>query len=98
MHARQITQANIVRVLVAGFALVIILLAAAAFVAVRSIQSIQSSAASLVREQSVANRLLDEVQHQQAAIGDVFSMLARDPDTVDLDILKQLDQADQNIE
>jgi signal transduction histidine kinase len=98
MHARQITQANIVRVLVAGFALVIALLAAAAFVGVRSIQSIQSSAANLVQEQAVANRLLDEVQHQQAAIGDIFSVLARDPDSVDLDILKQLDQTDQNIE
>ena len=98
MHARQITQANIVRVLVAGFALVIALLAAAAFVGVRSIHSIQSSAASLVREQAVANRLLDEAQRQQVAIGDIFSVLARDPDSVDLDILKQLDQTDQNIE
>ena len=97
IHSRQITQASIVRVLVAGFALVIALLAAAAFVGLRSIQSIQSSAANLVREQAVANRLLDEAQHQQVAIGDIFSVLARDPDSVDLDILKQLDQTDQNI-
>lgn len=95
--SRQITQASIVRVLVAGFALVIALLAAAAFVGLRSIESIQSSAASLVREQAVANRLLDEVQRQQVAIGDIFSVLVRDPDSVDLDILKQLDETDQNI-
>src|SRR5438105_1781186 len=98
MHSRQITQSSIVRVLVAGFALVIALLAAAAFVGVRSIESIQSSAASLVREQAVANRLLDEVHRQQASIGDIFSVLARDPDSVDLDILEQLDQTDQNID
>jgi signal transduction histidine kinase len=97
MH-RPITQASILRVLVAGFGLVIALLAAAAFVGVRSVHSIQSSAASLVREQAVANRLLDEVRHQQTAIGDIFSVLARDPDTVDLDILKQLDQTDRNID
>jgi signal transduction histidine kinase len=98
MHARQITPATIVRVLVAGFALVIVLLAAAAFVSVRSIESIQSSAASLVREQAVANRLIDEVQRQQAAIHDIFSVLARDPDYIDLQILKQLDETDQNID
>ena len=98
MHARQITQESIVRVLAAGFALVIALLAAAAFVGLRSIESIRSSAASLVREQAVANRLLDEVQHQQVSIGDIFSVLARDPDSVDLDILKQIDQTDQNIQ
>jgi signal transduction histidine kinase len=98
MHSRQITHASIVRVLVAGFALVIALLAAAAFVGLRSIESIRSSAASLVREQAVANRLLDEVQRQQVSIGDIFSALARDPDSVDLDILKQLDETDQNID
>ena len=61
---RPITQASILQVLVAGFALVIVLLAAAAFVGLRSIESIQSSAGNLVREQAVANRLLDEVQRQ----------------------------------
>ena len=86
------------RVLVAGFALVIALLAAAAFVGLRSIQSIRASAASLAREQAVANRLLDEVQHQQISIGYIFSVLARDPDSVDLDILEQLDQTDRNID
>jgi signal transduction histidine kinase len=97
MH-RPITQASILQVLIAGFALVIALLAAAAFVGLRSIESIQSSAANLVNEQAVANRLLDEAQRQQVSISDIFSVLARDPDSVDLDILKQLDQTDQNID
>src|SRR6476661_6897989 len=97
MNARQITQGNIVRVLAGGFALVIVLLAAAAFVSVRNIESIQSGANSLVREQAVANRLLDEVQRQQVSIGEIFAVMARDPDSVDLDILKQLDQTDANI-
>ena len=99
MHSpRPITQGSIVRVLAAGFALVIALLAAAAFVGVHSIENIQSSVASLVREQAVANRLLDEVQRQQVSIGDIFAVMARDPDSVDLDILKQLDQTDGNID
>src|SRR5260370_24865150 len=98
MHFRQITQGSILGVLVAGFALVIALLAAAAFVGVRSIQSIQSSAANLVREQAVANRLLGEVRRQQTSIGEIFSVLARDPDYVDLNILDQLDETDRNID
>ena len=61
MFPRQITHRNIFRVLLAGFSLVILLLLAAATVGVRSIQSIQQNAANLVREQSVTNRLIDEL-------------------------------------
>ncbi len=98
MQHRQITQGNIVAVLVAGFTLVIGLLALAAFEGLRSIQSIQSSASSLVHEQAVANKLLDEAQRQQSSISAIFSVLARDPDYVDLNILDQLDQTDRNME
>jgi signal transduction histidine kinase len=98
MLPRQITLTRILSVLLAGFTLVILLLLAAAFVGVRSIQSIQANAESLVREQSLTNRLIDEVQRQQVSLSEIFSVMARDPDTVDLDILRQLDQTDQNIE
>lgn len=99
MRARQITPQNIFRVLAGGFALVIILLLAAAFVGVRSVQSIQQNAADLVREQSLTNRLIDELQSQQTSLSEVFSILARDPDSVDYDrIMAQLDEADRDID
>ena len=99
MLPRQITHQNIFRVLIAGFALVILLLLAAAIVGVRNIQSIQESAASLVREQAVTNRLIDELHSQQTSLSEVFSVLARDPDSVDYDrILSQLDEADRDID
>jgi two-component system sensor histidine kinase UhpB len=90
---------NISRVLAAGFACVIVLLVAAAFVGVRNIQSIQSNAARLVREQALANRLITQLQRQQSTLTEVFSVLARDPDSVDFDrIMTQLTEADSNID
>ncbi|HLK67197.1 MAG TPA: ATP-binding protein [Bryobacteraceae bacterium] len=99
MWPRQITHQNIFRVLIAGFSLVILLLVAAAIVGIRNIQSIRENAASLVREQSVTNRLIDELHSQQTSLSEVFSLLSRDPDSVDTDrILSQLDEADRDID
>jgi signal transduction histidine kinase len=99
MLPRQITHQNIFRVLIAGFSLVILLLVAAAVVGVRNIRAIQQNAASLVREQSVTNRLVDELQSQQTNLSEVYSVLARDPDSVDYDhLMSQLDDADRDID
>src|SRR5690348_6397289 len=98
MLPRRITHQNIYRILIGGFGLVILLLLAAAFVGIRNIQSVQESASSLVREQAVTNRLIDELQQQQRTLTEVFSILARDPDSVDYDhIMAQLDEADRDI-
>ena len=99
MSPRRITHQNIFRVLLAGFGLVIALLLAAALVGVRNIESIQQNAANLVREQAVTNRLIDELHRQQTSLSEVFSVLARDPDSVDYDrIMSQLDEADRDID
>ena len=98
MRPQQITHQNIFRVLIAGFGLVIALLLAAALVGIRNIQSIQENAASIVREQAVTNRLISELEQQQTNLLDVFSVLARDPDSVDYEhIMSQLAQADRDI-
>lgn len=98
MRPRQITHQNIFRVLIAGFGLVIALLLAAALVGIRNIQSIQENAASIVREQAVTNHLISELEQQQTNLLDVFSVLARDPDSVDYEhIMSQLAQADRDI-
>jgi len=95
----QITHRKILRVLSTGFGLVILLLLAAAFVGVQNIHSIQQNAADLLREQAVTNRLIDELHHQQTSLTDVFSILARDPDSVDYDaIMQQLDEAGRDID
>jgi signal transduction histidine kinase len=99
MLPRQITHKNIFRVMTVGFSLVILLLLAAAAVGIRNIRSIQQSANSLVRDQQVTNRLIGEMQTQQSSLTEVFSVLARDPDSVDYDgITQQLDLADKDID
>jgi len=98
MSPRQITHQNIFRVLIGGFTLVILLLVAAAIVGIRNIESIRQNAASLLGEQSVTNHLIDELHRQQTSLSEVFSVLARDPDSVDYDrIMSQLDEADRDI-
>lgn len=99
MLPHQITHKNIFRVLTFGFALVILLLLAAAAVGIRNIRSIQENATGLVRDQEVTNRLIGELHSQQTSLADVFSVLARDPDSVDYDgIMQQLGQADKDID
>ena len=52
-----------------------------------------------MREQSVTNRLIDELHSQQTSLSEVFSVLARDPDSVDYDqIMSQFDEADRDID
>lgn len=98
MAQEQITQRNIFRVLLGGLSLMILLLVAASVVGVRNIHSIQSNAADLVHEQALSNRLIGELQDQERSVSDVFSVLARDPESVDYDgIMSQLDQADRDI-
>jgi len=98
MPPKQITRPYIYRVLVAGFGLVILLLVAAAIVGIRNIQSIQAEAANLLKEQSLTNGLIDELHSQQTSLRDVFSVLARDPASVDSEqIMKQIEEADRDI-
>ena len=94
-----VTHGNIFRVLIAGFALVTGLLVAATLVGVQNIRLVQQSATSLVREQAVTNHLIDELHRQQTSLSEVFSVLARDPETVDEDaISSQLDEADRDVD
>jgi signal transduction histidine kinase len=94
----EITHRNILRVLLGGFSLVILLLVAASVVGVRNIQSIQRNAADLVREQALSNRLIGELEHQEHSVTEVFSVLARDPESVDYEgIMNQLEEADRDI-
>ncbi len=99
MARRQITHATIFRVLIAGFLLVGLLLVASALISVQAIRSIRSSVAGLVNEELVATRVLDDIEHEQAALSAVFLTLSRDPQAVDRQkVLSDLDQADQRMD
>src|SRR5262245_28724794 len=99
MPHQKITRQRIFRLLTAGFGLVILLLAAAAYLGLRNIRQIQATSQELLREESVSRHLLDELQKQQTNLTEVFSILARDPDSVDYyRIMGQLDQSDRDID
>jgi signal transduction histidine kinase len=99
MARRQITHATLFRVLIAGFMLVILLLAAAAFISVHAIGSIRASVAGLENEEQVATRVLDDIEHEEAALSVVFLKLSRDPEAVDRQkVLSDLDEADRRMD
>jgi len=99
MLPRQATHQNIYRLLIAGFSLVILMLLAAAIVGLRNIQSIQENASNLVHEQDTTRHLVDELRSREKSLAEVFSILARDPDSVDAErIMSQLADADRDIE
>ena len=99
MPPRQITHRNILLVLAAGFTLVILLLLSAAVVGVRGIQSIAGHTQELLNEEAVTGRLIAEMHSQQTSLTDVFSNMARDPDSLNYaQILKELDATDADIQ
>ena len=95
----QITDKSILRVLISGFALVIVLLLASGYIGVYNAQQIRDSAERLAGEQVVTNRLIDEIHREQGALNAVFTNLNQEPGSVDRDdILSQLNEADRVIE
>ena len=90
---------TLVRVLAIGFAVVIVLLVAAAVIGVKNAHSIARGAADLVADQLVVTRLLDEVEREQEVLNTAFYRLSRTPEIVDrARVLSDLDETDREIE
>ncbi|MBV8846034.1 MAG: hypothetical protein JO307_24765 [Bryobacterales bacterium] len=90
---------TLVRVLALGFAAVILLLVLAAAIGVNNARSTARSSASLVADQLVITRLLDEMGREQEVLNNAFYRLSRTPEIVDRDrVLADLGQTDRNIE
>jgi signal transduction histidine kinase len=89
---------NLIRVLVIGFAAVIAFLAAAATTGAYNARLIAASAKSLVANQLVIVRLLDEVQREQNVLNAAFYRLSNGQSNDDRqDVLADLDQTDQEV-
>jgi signal transduction histidine kinase len=84
-------------VLVAGFALLVLLLLASGFVALDSMRSIESDAARLVSEQQSTVRLVDEIQSEEGNLSSVFYSLASGHDTDREILLKRMDALENAI-
>ncbi|MCZ2152220.1 MAG: sensor histidine kinase [Bryobacterales bacterium] len=68
---------NILRILAIGFALVILLLGAASYLAFQHSRSIQLSSAELVRKHLLTGRLVDDLQEEQQLLSGVLFRIAR---------------------
>ena len=97
---QRITDRNILRVLVAGFGVVIVFLVLAGFVGIRSVRVIQSSANRLESEQLASATLIDEIYREQGTLNAVFYNLGKESsDSINRDqVLSQLNDADKGIE
>ena len=99
LFAGEITHRTVFRVLLAGFLLVILSLLSAGFLGVENIRSIKEAAERLTGQELVANRLLEDVQREQAALTAIFHKLSRGPELVDREkVLSELDEADDRLE
>ena len=93
-----VTHRSILRVLAAGFGLVILLLVAGSVAAFRNTKLIQQGVANLIDEQVVISRLITEMQVQQAALNEALYALVQDGQTMDQTaLLAQLEDTRQAI-
>lgn len=94
----RITERTVLRVLVAGFALVVVLLGAAGVVAMRGTRSIEGHTAQVVREQLVIAKLLNEVQAGQNTLAAVLHRIAHQSGGAGREtLLKELETADASL-
>jgi len=97
--SRPVTQSVIVRVILAGFALVILLMLAAGLLGLRSISSIRETTGEMSEEQMRIQDLLDAVLREQRTINAIYAGFAQTPGKLDRDqLLTQLESSDRDIE
>ncbi len=97
--ARPVTPKAILRVVLAGFTLVILFLLISGLLGVRNIGSVRSTTAELLDEQKRMQDLLDAILREQRAINAIYAGFAKQPDQLDRDqLLTQLQASDRDIE
>ena len=99
MYSDPVTYRKILRVLIIGFSAVIVLLMAAGFIGLKSVQLIQEGSAEIIHNALVTNQLIDELQREQDTLNAAFYKLSRGPELSERErLLAQLDEADQAVE
>jgi signal transduction histidine kinase len=99
VYSDPVTYRKILRVLVAGFSTVIVLLLAAGSIGLKSAQLIQENSAEIIHNALVTTQLIDELQREQDTLNAAFYKLSRGPELSERErLLAQLDEADQAVE
>jgi signal transduction histidine kinase len=99
VYSDPVTYRKILRVLIVGFSAVIVLLLAAGFIGLKSVQLIQQSSAEIIHNALITTQLIDELQREQDTLNAAFYKLSRGPELSERErLLAQLDDADQAVE
>src|SRR5436190_346039 len=85
------------RVMVAGFALLILLLIASTYIGITAIRSTESNTARLLEEQRVMLRLIDDIQQEENSLSAVFYELATGRAENRQDLLNRLTAMEDDI-
>ncbi|MCC6365025.1 MAG: sensor histidine kinase [Bryobacterales bacterium] len=88
---------NILRILAIGFALVILLLGAASYLAFQHSRSIQLSSAELVRKHLLTGRLVDDLQEEQQLLSGVLFRIARLRGANTRDVSREVDRIETEV-
>src|SRR5688500_4893879 len=90
-----ITERTVLRVLLSGFALVLLLLGMACVIAIRGTRAIQADAKTVMREELSVARLLNDVQAEENAMAAVLHEITRAGSSTDRQrLISDLDRAD----
>lgn len=97
MTSPPVTERTILKILIAGFALVVVLLVIAGVVGARGARTLERDAGRLVDQQLLTARLISEIEIEQATINAIFYKLIRAPEPEDRDsLLAALEATDQD--
>ena len=98
LFERKITYRTVLRVLIAGFVLVMLAAVTAGYVGVRSLGSIQENAGQLLTEVRLASSLVVQIQRQLTGLSAVTYRLSEDPDAInDAEVRVLIDDAERNV-
>jgi len=99
MSSPPITERTILKILIAGFTLVVVLLIVAGFVGARGVKILGRDAGRLVHQQLLTARLISEIEIEQATLNAIFYKLIREPEPEPEDrdrLLAELEATDQD--
>jgi two-component system sensor histidine kinase UhpB len=98
MTSRGRVDKNILWVLGAGFALVIAALLASGHIGIQAMERSEARIEELVQQQRLANRLIDEIQGEEAGLSNLFYRFAASPSAADrAEFLERLSAIEQDV-
>lgn len=98
MTSRRRIDKNVQLILVAGFGLAILSLLASGYLAVQAMERMEERSSVLLHDQQISNKLIDEIQGEEAGLSTIFYQLKTSPETNRELLRERLQRIEQDIE